>query len=214
MLHILNVKFQINYKQEDILTKAAKLLKINKSYFNSVRIYKRSLDARNKKNIHYICTLEVNLKVNEDKILSKVKDKNVIKFNEDNFEIKKYVTALPRPIVIGFGPGGMFAGLILAKAGFKPLIIERGKKIAQRQKDINIFWQGGPLDENSNVQFGEGGAGAFSDGKLNTGIKSKYIRFILNTFVENSAPKDILIEAKPHIGTDNLKSVEIGRAHV
>lgn len=207
MLHILNVKFQINYKQEDILTKAAKLLKINKNVIKSAKIYKRSLDARNKKNIHYICTLEVNLKVNEDKILAKIKDKNIIKFNEDNFKIKKYKACSPRPIVVGFGPGGMFAGLLLAKAGFKPIIIERGKEIAKRQKDINIFWQGGPLDENSNVQFGEGGAGAFSDGKLNTGIKSKYIRFILKTFVENSAPEDILIEAKPHIGTDNLKSV-------
>lgn len=207
MIHILNVKLKVGYKQEDILNKVIKILKVNKSDVTYAKVFKKSLDARHKNEIHYVCTLEISLTCNEDKLLLKLKNKNIIKYKENKTNFPKIKYSAIRPVVVGFGPGGMFAALVLAMAGLKPIVIERGKDISKRQKDVDTFWQKGVLDENSNVQFGEGGAGAFSDGKLNTGIKSKYLRFILKTFVENGAPEEILIDAKPHIGTDNLKKV-------
>ena len=112
-----------------------------------------------------------------------------------------------RPVVVGFGPAGMFAGLILAEAGLRPIVLERGKDIQRRQQDVNAFWQQHILNEESNVQFGEGGAGTFSDGKLTTGIKSPFIRQVLQELYEAGAPEEILYAAKPHIGTDRLAVV-------
>ena len=114
-----------------------------------------------------------------------------------------------RPVIVGFGPAGMFCGYMLAMYGYKPIIVERGSKVDQRLKKIEEFWSTGKLDENSNVQFGEGGAGTFSDGKLNTGIKDKEnrINLVLKTFVENGAKENILYDAKPHVGTDILSVV-------
>ena len=112
-----------------------------------------------------------------------------------------------RPVVVGFGPAGMFAGLILAEAGLRPIVLERGKDIQRRQQDVNAFWQQHILNEESNVQFGEGGAGTFSDGKLTTGIKSPFIRQVLQELYEAGEPEEILYAAKPHIGTDRLAVV-------
>ena len=112
-----------------------------------------------------------------------------------------------RPVIVGFGPCGMFAGLILAKRGYAPIILERGNKVEQRVEDVENFWKNGILNTESNVQFGEGGAGTFSDGKLTTGIKDVRIRKVLNEFVKAGADEDILYKQKPHIGTDVLRSV-------
>lgn len=108
------------------------------------------------------------------------------------------------PVVVGAGPGGLFAALVLAQAGLRPILLERGRPVEQRRADVERFWSGGGLDETSNVQFGEGGAGAFSDGKLSTGTRDPRHRFILETLVSCGAPEDILIDAKPHVGTDYL----------
>ena len=116
-------------------------------------------------------------------------------------------SSLSRPVIVGFGPCGMFCGLVLARAGLKPIIIERGQDVDSRTKAVEEFWNGGNLNPESNVQFGEGGAGTFSDGKLNTGIKDPRIRFVLETFVEAGADPYILLDARPHIGTDVLKKV-------
>ncbi len=112
-----------------------------------------------------------------------------------------------RPVVVGFGPAGMFAAYLLAKAGYRPIILERGRKVEERVGDVERFMTGGELDTESNIAFGEGGAGTFSDGKLNTGIRDKRIRFVLETFVAYGAPVEILYDAKPHIGTDKLTQV-------
>src|SRR5699024_4274791 len=108
------------------------------------------------------------------------------------------------PVVVGAGPGGLFAALVLAQAGLRPILLERGRPVEQRRADVERFWSGGGLDETSNVQFGEGGAGSFSDGKLSTGTRDPRHRFILETLVSCGAPEDILIDAKPHVGTDYL----------
>ena len=112
-----------------------------------------------------------------------------------------------RPVIVGFGPCGIFCGLILAQMGFCPIIIERGKESSERTKDVQDFWAGGSLNPESNVQFGEGGAGAFSDGKLTTGIKDSRIRKVLEELVESGGDKEILVKKKPHIGTDKLKGI-------
>ena len=112
-----------------------------------------------------------------------------------------------RPIIVGMGPAGMFAGLVLAKNGYRPLVIERGEKIEDRTKTVEQFWDTGKLNLESNVQFGEGGAGTFSDGKLTTRIKDKRCNFVLDTFLKYGAPEEIAYDGKPHIGTDNLKIV-------
>lgn len=118
-------------------------------------------------------------------------------------------TLSARPLVVGAGPAGLFAALTLARAGARPLLIERGKPVDQRSRDVDRMAADGLLDEESNVQFGEGGAGAFSDGKLTCGVKSPYLRPVLDTLVAHGAPPDILIDQKPHIGTDRLKEVVV-----
>jgi Uncharacterized FAD-dependent dehydrogenases len=115
-----------------------------------------------------------------------------------------------RPVIIGFGPAGMFAGLVLAMYGLKPLIIEKGKDVASRTKDVEIYKREGVIDPSSNIQFGEGGAGTFSDGKLNTGVSSEYKAFIDSIFIKHGAPEDIMYDSHPHVGTDNLVHVVKG----
>ncbi len=208
MLRIKNIKLSICYSESDIKQKIYKILRIKDSDIKSLKINKRSLDCRNKNNINYVCSVDVELvNKNEDTVLNRLNNGNVSKITENKFSFSCRKRPKTRPIIVGFGPGGIFAALALCKAGIEPIILERGKKIQERQNDIENFWNSGILLENSNVQFGEGGAGTFSDGKLNTGIKSKYIPFILETFVSHGADKDILVNAKPHIGTDVLRDV-------
>jgi uncharacterized FAD-dependent dehydrogenase len=167
-------------------------------------IIKKSLDARDKNNIFFVYSVAFSCK-NESKHLRK---KNVSLFKRAFYEpprAKFYPRS--RPVVVGFGPAGIFCALILARAGFRPIVLERGKRVEERKKDVEIFFKTGILNEESNMQFGEGGAGAFSDGKLTTGINDVRIAEVKNEFVENGAPPEIKYLAKPHIGSDNLPTV-------
>lgn len=205
MIRINEISLSLDEEESLLADKASKILKINKKYISSYTIYKKSVDARKKDNVHFTYSIDVIISLDEQQIVNKCKSNKVQ-------IVKPYRYELPavnrnscfRPVVVGFGPAGMFAGLILAQAGLRPIILERGKDVDTRTQDVNRFWQTRQLDENSNVQFGEGGAGTFSDGKLTTGIKSPFIRKILDELYEAGAPEEILYSSKPHIGTDRL----------
>lgn len=207
MIRINEIKLLLDENECELTKKAAKILKIKENEIKKLTIFKKSVDARKKDNIQFIYAVDVVLD-NEKQVFKKL--------NNSKIQIAEpYVYKLPenkrksnlRPVVVGFGPAGMFAGLILALSGLKPIIIERGKAVEDRQKDVNLFWEKKDLNPESNVQFGEGGAGTFSDGKLTTGIKSPYIHKILEELYEAGAPEEILYSSKPHIGTDQLAIV-------
>ncbi|MEA4848370.1 MAG: hypothetical protein VB106_14160 [Clostridiaceae bacterium] len=181
---------------------AAGKLRINEKDISSVRILRRSVDARDKKDILLVYSAEVEVGgdvviIDEPAGYEAVKNELVYGSRLIN----------NRPIIIGSGPAGLFAGLILAQHGYMPLILERGSDVDKRAEAVDGFFKHGVFDEGSNIQFGEGGAGTFSDGKLTTRIKDKRIGKVLDTFVEEGAPKEILYQGKPHIGTDILKTV-------
>lgn len=205
MIRINEIKLALDEEEELLVQKAAKVLRINKKYIDSYTIYKKSIDARKKDDIHFTYSIDVIITLDEEQIVSKRKSNKVQLVKPYKYEIPVCNRKSSfRPVVVGFGPAGMFAGLILAEAGLKPIILERGKDVDTRTKDVNKFWKDKVLDEESNVQFGEGGAGTFSDGKLTTGIKSPFIRKILEELYEAGAPEEILYSSKPHIGTDRL----------
>jgi len=208
MIRINEIALSLDEDESQLKKKAAKILKINEKYIKKYTIYKKSIDARKKDDVHFTYSLDVNISLDEEQIASKCKSNKVQ-------IVKPYVYELPenkrvskfRPVVVGFGPAGMFAGLILALSGLKPIILERGKDVEARKADVQKFWHEKKLNEESNVQFGEGGAGTFSDGKLTTGIKSPFIKKILEELYEAGAPEEILYSSKPHIGTDRLEIV-------
>lgn len=201
MIRLSNIKISVDITPTSELLKA-KAERILKSKINGIRIAKKSIDARDKSNVHYIFAIDIDIK-NENKYL---KYKNVSKT-----PVYKYIIPTSelskRPVIVGFGPAGMFAGLILAYSNAKPIILERGYCVEKRQRAIDKFHLTGVLDTKSNVQFGEGGAGTFSDGKLTTGISDERCRYVLEKLVEFGAPEEILYLAKPHIGTDILINV-------
>ena len=201
MIKISNVKYPLEKEinEDNLKNITSKLLKTNINNIIKIKIAKKSIDAREKKGGFYVLALDVEIK--DEKKYLKIKDVSKIEPFVYNIPKKQHNK---KPIIIGFGPAGLMAGLILARAGLKPIIIERGKSVDKRKKDIDTFWKNGKLNENSNVQFGEGGAGTFSDGKLTTGIKDYRCRVLLEEFVKASAPEEILYTAKPHIGTDKL----------
>lgn len=203
MLKISNLKISVKEKVDILFleNKVKKALKCNKVW--DLKILKKSIDARDKTNVFY--NFSVAFKVEKEEKYLKLK--NVTKHEEIIYQIKEAKPLEKRPIIVGFGPAGMMAGLTLARAKLKPIIFERGYCVEKRQEAINTFWSGGKFDKVSNVQFGEGGAGTFSDGKLTTGIKDKRCSLILQDLVKFGAPSEILYEAKPHIGTDKLVDV-------
>lgn len=202
MIRVNNIHIPLDYDDNIIKNKVSKELRVDKKSIISTSIFRRSIDARKKDNIFFLCSIDVELNVNEDNILKKCK--NALKVSQYEYNIPKW-NGNVSPVVVGMGPAGLFAGLILAQSGAKPIIIERGKDVDTRTADVNKFWRTGILDTTSNVQFGEGGAGTFSDGKLNTGTKDTRQRKVLEEFVKHGAPDEILYNAKPHIGTDKLK---------
>lgn len=204
----LNLDEDIEKDMSHLYKKAAKKLRIDEKDIKDLKILKESIDARKRNDIKFKYSIEVDCS-NESNIVNRVHYKDVILEEEllhDELVFGNKIME-QRPIIVGMGPAGMFAGLILAKYGYRPLIIERGECVENRSKTVDKFWQQGVLDANSNVQFGEGGAGTFSDGKLTTRIKDKRCDFILREFVKAGAPAEIVYSGKPHIGTDILKEV-------
>lgn len=196
--------------ETDLTNKLSKVLKINKDDIISYKILKKSLDARLKPNLVYVYDLAVNIK-NETNFLNKNHGFSLYKEETFEFLIKGVKKLSYRPIIVGAGPAGLFCGYMLAKYGYKPILIEQGESIERRVKIVNDFFNTGNLDEKCNIQFGEGGAGTFSDGKLNTMVKDKLgiKKEILKVFVECGAPEEILYLNKPHIGTDILTNTII-----
>ncbi len=198
MIKLSNIKIREDLSENQLFDKIFKKYGIDIEDVSIRRIVKKSIDARNKDDIYYNYSVEIECK-NENKIkgAQKVKKDEPLKCTvKRNSKVK--------PVVIGAGPAGLFAALILAQNGFKPIIIEQGKCVEDRQKDVEKFLKTGKLDVTSNVQFGEGGAGTFSDGKLTSGINSPYCKIVLQEFYNLGAPEQILYINKPHIGTDNL----------
>ena len=194
--------------KNEVIALALKKIKLKSSDVLSSEIYKTSLDARHKNNFHFVHSVIVNL-ANE-------RDEKIIC---DRYDCCSYISSnslspvigkTPKKgeiVIAGFGPAGMFAALVLAEYGYKPIIFEKGESIEDRVKNVSKFWQTGELNTSSNVQFGEGGAGTFSDGKLTTRINDPLCRYVLEKFVQFGAPKEIMTKSKPHIGTDNLRNI-------
>lgn len=209
MIRINQMKMPSEHKQEDLIKKAAKILRISPQQIDALQIIKKSVDARKKPDIYLVYTVDVTV-ADEEKVLAICHGKTG---QIQAVTIKEYLFPPPgkkelrnRPIIVGTGPAGLFCGYMLAKHGYRPILLERGREAKIRLADVQRFWQEGVLDPDSNVQFGEGGAGTFSDGKLNTLVKDPRgrNREVLKILVEAGAPEDILYEAKPHIGTDIL----------
>jgi len=206
LLKIEGLKQRPGRSLRELVREAARILRVGEHEIKSIHILRRSVDAREDPELVYTVAVET---AEEDKLLRRSRNAKVSRY----IPSPAYVLPEPMspsatpPVVVGAGPAGLFATLLLARAGLRPILLERGKPVEQRQEDVERFFQTGALDLQSNIQFGEGGAGAFSDGKLNTGTKDVRHRFILEELVRFGAPEDILIDAKPHVGTDMLHIV-------
>ncbi len=207
MILIRNLKLRPDEPQERLPALAAKKLRIDPSEIRDWRLVKRSLDARKKPDIFYVCSLALSLRGDEARLIARLRDRDVLPYEEPVYEIPAVSAPAFRPVVVGFGPAGMFAALLLSLAGARPIVLERGQDVLTRRAAVEAFRAGGPLDPENNVQFGEGGAGTFSDGKLNTGTHDRRISFVLRQFFMHGAPESVVYDAKPHIGTDVLVDV-------
>ncbi|MFA5917472.1 MAG: NAD(P)/FAD-dependent oxidoreductase [Candidatus Gracilibacteria bacterium] len=215
-IKIEEIKLSLNENENLLSEKIVIVLGIKKEDLLDYKILKKAIDSRNKRNILFVYSVGVNIKDEEkyfqdlDKLSEQIKSnikKHKIRIEEEFvYEIKK-VSNKPKnpPIIIGSGPAGLFCALVLAEAGMNPIIVERGKKVDERIKDVELFSSTGLLNNNSNIQFGEGGAGTFSDGKLYTLVNDRRSKYIFEEFVKAGAPPEIIYDAKPHIGTDKLR---------
>ncbi len=209
MIRLTNLVLPLDHSDDELLAAMASKLAVNKSRITDFTVFRRNVDARKKTNIRLSYTLDVTVEQEEAVLAATSGAPNIKPSPDTRYKLvaeaepgKEY----PRPVVVGIGPCGMFTGLLLAQMGLRPIIIERGKKARARSKDVFHFWKTGKLNERSNVQFGEGGAGTFSDGKLTTRIKDKNnrMRKVLEEMVIAGAPEEILWIGKPHIGTYKL----------
>ena len=207
MIRLRDISLPPEHDANQLRYEAAKNLKIPGSKIRELTIVRRSVDARKKPEIRIIYTVDVRVEGNEKKLLMKAGSRRAELAPVYRYTVPKAPKAAQRPVVVGFGPAGMFAALVLALAGQCPLVLERGDDALTRKQKVDAFFSGGTLDPQSNVQFGEGGAGTFSDGKLNTGVNNPRIHWILEQFVKAGAGEDILFDAKPHVGTDVLVEV-------
>jgi uncharacterized FAD-dependent dehydrogenase len=207
MLRINDLKIPHHEGEDFLLKKLAKELKVKIDDLNNIKIVKESIDARDKMNVLKAYSIEFNYH-DEEKLLKYNKSLQSFIKKDLSMEHKKGVNKLNyRPIIVGSGPAGLFAAYMLSVNGFKPIILERGEDLPKRDEDVNLFWNEGILNKESNVQFGLGGAGTYSDGKLTTRIKDENIDLVLETLVKHGGPRDIIYKNKPHIGTDLLKTV-------
>ena len=208
MIRIREISLPPEHAVSQLSYEAAQALRISNSRIRRLKIVRRSVDARKKPDVRIVYTVDVAVDGNESKILKQSGCKRAQLAPVSYYKPPKSApeTALP-PVVVGFGPAGMFAGLILAMAGLRPIILERGDDAVTRHEKVETFFKTGKLDPGCNVQFGEGGAGTFSDGKLNTGVNNPRIGWVLEQLVAAGAPEDILFDAKPHVGTDVLLTV-------
>lgn len=206
MLRVGNLSIPLSATEEEIAQQLLRRLLIPREALLSWKIHRKSVDARDKGDVHFVLTVDVTLR-EEAAVLRRLKPGVAVRVQPaPALKIPRAAFARP-PLVVGAGPAGLFAALTLAQAGARPILIERGKAVEKRALDVERMSQAGELNPESNVQFGEGGAGAFSDGKLTTGIKSPHQQTVLETFVRHGAPEEVLVLAKPHIGTDLLRGV-------
>lgn len=210
MIQISQLKLPCTHTQQELREKIERTLRIRPEELIEYSIEKQSIDARKKPQIFYVYTIHASV-LQEKKVFKKVHSKNITIVEKKVYQFPFHAESIPadRPVIIGSGPAGLFCAYMLAEHGFAPILLERGKAIEERKKDVDSFWETGKLNPESNVQFGEGGAGTFSDGKLNTLVKdpSGRNRKVLEIFVKEGAPEEILYVNKPHIGTDLLMNV-------
>jgi len=205
MIRLEQIRLPVGHTDDDLQKAVATVLKISPKDLKSLRVHRQGVDARHPQKIYLVYTVDVEVP-DENFILSQ-KTPHVSVATEVPYAVPNSPAFAKRPLIVGTGPAGLFAGLLLARAGAKPLLLERGQPVGRRVTDVQSFWTQGTLNTESNVQFGEGGAGTFSDGKLGTSIGDPRCRWVLERLVAAGAPPEILYKAKPHVGTDRLRNV-------
>lgn len=203
-----NIKSGLNQGREDIFRIACRTAKLSAEQVQEIYLVKSSVDARKKNNIHIVSSVCIVAAGNEEALVRRASSKDVQlqKQEELSFICGSRVLS-HRPVVVGFGPAGMFAALVLARLGYEPIVLERGAAMEERVEAVEAFWKGRVLNPKTNVQFGEGGAGTFSDGKLTTRISDPRCSYILEELIRHGAPEEIRYKQKPHVGTDHLRHV-------